>query len=329
MASWLPIVSPRHRLRTAAAVAASAVVGVVGGAGHGSADSTSVAPERDVSAPLSAAGCTTRREERQTREFTLRLPSSQGDRTAVVRVPARTAVARSPLVVALHGSGSSGRFMKRYSGLAEIGDEEGFTVAFPDATPQHRVWNLNAGSAPDDVGFVEELIEQVATVACVDPGRVFVVGVSNGGGLAARVGCELSGRVSGIVVVAGGFGGLPQCRPHRPVSVLEIHGSNDPVVPYRGDPRHGGAGDVRAWLAGWAQRDRCGSTMRPRTMAPRALRFDWRGCAPGTKLAHIQVLGGGHQWPGAKPPDPGPPSTFSAGQQAWQFLASLRAPRDE
>jgi polyhydroxybutyrate depolymerase len=282
-----------------------------------------------VSAPLSTTGCTTGREERQTREFTLRLPSAQGDRTALVRVPARAAVARAPLVVALHGAGGSGRFMKRYSGLAQLADEEGFTVAFPDATPQHRVWNLNAGSAPDDVGFVEQLIETVATVACVDPRRVFAVGVSNGGGLAARVGCELSQRVSGIVVVAGGFGGLPRCRPARPVSVLEIHGSNDPVVPYRGDRHDGRAGDVRAWLAGWARRDRCASTARPRVVAPRSLRFDWRGCAPGTRLAHIQVLGGGHQWPGAIPPDPGPPSTFSAGQQAWRFLAPLRAPRDE
>jgi polyhydroxybutyrate depolymerase len=308
---------------------AALALGLVGLTARGGADTRRVAPARDISAPLSAVGCATGREERQTREFTLRIPSPEGNRTAIVRVPARAAVARSPLVVALHGAGRTGRFMKGYSGLARLGDEDGFTVAFPDAMAPRRFWNLDASTGPDDVGFIEDLIEQVATVACVDPGRVFAVGVSNGGGLAARVGCELSGRVSGIVVVAGGFGGLPACRPAHPVSVLEIHGSNDATVPYHGDPRHGGAGDVRAWLASWAYRDHCAGTTRPRTVAPRSLRLDWRRCAPGTRLAHIQVLGGGHQWPGATPPDPGPPSTFSAAQQAWDFLGALRARPDE
>jgi polyhydroxybutyrate depolymerase len=227
-------------------------------------------------------------------------------------------------VIALHGGGATGPYMKRYSGLARVADRAGFTVVFPNATGAHRYWNLDPTSAPDDVGFVEALIERTATVACVDPARVFVVGVSNGGRLAARVGCELSQRVAGIVVVAGGFGHLPACHPLRPVSVLEIHGSDDPSYPYRGDPDDG-TGDVRTWLDGWAGRNGCAGPAPPRLMARRAVRFDWRGCAGGTALAHIEVLGGGHQWPGATPPDPGPPSTFSAAQQIWAFLAHLRS----
>jgi polyhydroxybutyrate depolymerase len=326
--SWFPIASRRRR-PVAVVLAAALALGLAGVAGPSGAEVPAVPPARDLSAPLSVAGCTAGREERQTREFTLRLATPQGERTALVRVPARAAVARSPLVVALHGGGRSGRFMKRYSGLGRIGDRAGFAMVFPDATGEHRFWNLDAGSAPDDVGFVEELIERVATVACVDPGRVFAVGVSNGGGLAARVGCELSERVTGIVVVAGGFSRLPACRPLRPVSVLEIHGSNDASVPYAGKPQDGRAGDVRAWLDGWARHDGCAGATRPRTVAPRAVRLDWRGCAAGVRLGHIQVLGGGHQWPGATPPDPGPPSTFSAARQAWAFLAPLRAPRGE
>lgn len=317
----------RRFLRAAMLLVATGVIGLVLASGRSGADPTAVAPTPDVSRPLSVAACDSADESPRTREFTLRLARPEGPRTALIRVPAGAAGRAAPLVVAFHGGGASGRFMMGYSGLARVSDRAGFIAVFPDATGAHRFWNLNATTGPDDVGFAEALIERVATVACVDPGRVFAVGVSNGGGLAARIGCELSERVAGIVVVAGGFGRLPACHPRRPVSVLEIHGSDDGSVPYRGDPEDGHAGDVRAWLAGWAHRDGCAGAGPPRRVAPRALRTDWRGCGENSALAHIEVLGGGHQWPGATPPDPGPASTFSAAQQAWAFLAPLRAPR--
>jgi polyhydroxybutyrate depolymerase len=305
--------SGRRPLRAAVLLAATVVIGLALAGGRSGAD-------------FSAAACANGAQQRQTREFTLHIARPEGDRTALVRVPARAAGRRAPVVVALHGGGASGRFMKGYSGLARVSDRAGFVAVFPDATGAHRFWNLNATTGPDDVAFAAALIERLASVACVDPARVFAVGVSNGGGMAARIGCELSDRVAGIVVVAGGFGRLPACHPVRPVSVLEIHGSDDAAVPYGGDPEDDRAGDVRTWLAGWAARDRCAGAGPRRTVAPRALRTDWRGCAAGVALAHIQVLGGEHQWPGATPPDPGPASTFSAARQAWAFLARLRAP---
>jgi polyhydroxybutyrate depolymerase len=317
----------RRFLRAAMLLVATGVIGLAVVGGRGGADSTAVAPARDVSRPLSVAACESSEENAHTRQFTLRLARPEGARTALIRVPAGAAGRASALVVAFHGGGASGRSMKGYSGLARVSDRAGFIAVFPDATGAHRFWNLNAATGPDDVGFAEALIERVATLACVDPARVFAVGVSNGGGLAARIGCELSQRVAGIVVVAGGFGRLPACHPPRPVSVLEIHGSDDASVPYGGDPEDGHAGDVRAWLAGWAQRDGCAVAGPPRRIAPRSLRTDWRGCRENSALAHIQVLGGGHQWPGSTPPDPGPASTFSAAQQAWAFLAPRRAPR--
>jgi polyhydroxybutyrate depolymerase len=308
-------------------VLATIVIGLAVVGGRSGADSAAVRLAADVSGPLASTGCAGDGQPRRTRELTLRLARPEGERTALVRVPAGAAARRSPLVVALHGGGGTGRFMEGYSGLAPVSDRAGFIAVFPDATGPRRFWNLDASKGPNDVAFAAALIERVATVACVDPARVFAVGVSNGGGLAARVGCELSGRVAGIVVVAGGFGRLPACHPARPVSVLEIHGTNDASVPYGGDPADGHAGDVGRWLAGWARRDRCSGATPSRRVAPRSVRTDWRGCAAGTALAHIRVLGGGHQWPGATPPDPGPRSTFSAAQQAWAFLAPLRAPR--
>ncbi len=75
----------------------------------------------------------------------------------------------------------------------------------------------------------------------MDPARVFAVGVSAGGMMAYRLGCELSGRVTGVGAVAGAMI-LDDCRPTRPLSVIEIHGTADQLVPYEGG-RTAGGGD--------------------------------------------------------------------------------------
>ncbi len=299
------------------------LVGLTGLGGTSDAAPNDVPPQR-VSSPLPVAGCKANRPRRQsTVQFTLHARTPDGDRAALVRVPARAAHRPATLVVALHGAGGDGTFMERYSGLGHAADRDGFVAVFPSAATPTHVWNLDVSSAPDDVGFVAALINQVATVACIDPARVFAVGVSNGGALTARLACELSDRIAGVVIVAGGFSRLPICTPARPVSVLEIHGSADPVVPYTGDPRNGRIGAVLPWVDAWAARDRCATVNTPQTVAPRTLRMDWSGCADGTRVAHIKVLGGRHQWPGATPPDPGPASTLSAARQTWSFLSRL------
>jgi poly(3-hydroxybutyrate) depolymerase len=58
--------------------------------------------------------------------------------------------------------------------------------------------------------------------------------------------------------------------------------------------------------------------------APRVTRLDWDGCRDGVAVAHLRIAGGTHQWPGATPPDPGPPSTIAAADVAWSFLRDRR-----
>lgn len=197
--------------------------------------------------------------------------------------------------------------MRRYSGLARIADREGFAVAFPTARDEKGIWELapEGDPATDDVTAVRSLLDSITTVACVDPARVSAVGISNGGGFTARLACELSDRLAGAVVVAGGFAHLPPCRPARPVSMLEIHGTSDRVVPYAGNPGvEDGRGAVRPWLAGWARRNGCRPGPRRRPAAHGTARLAWRG-RDGTRLEHLMILGGQHAWPGATRPTRG------------------------
>jgi polyhydroxybutyrate depolymerase len=245
-------------------------------------------------------------------------------RTALVHVPPGTAAGqRLPIVLAFHGSGSNGAAMAGYTGLSVVGDGEGFLAVYPYASS--GPWNQGSTSAtaPDDVRFTSDLLDVLEDRWCIDPRRVYATGVSAGGGMVARLGCQLSARIAAIAPVAGSYAALPPCHPDRPVSVLEIHGTSDAIVPYAGSPPKG-AGSVPAFLAGWRARDGCSSRTTQAHIASHTLQIDATRCAPGAAVRHIEILGGWHQYPGASPPDRGPRATISAAWQSWRFFAGKR-----
>ena len=250
-------------------------------------------------------------------------------RSAIVHVPtsARTGQAL-PVVLAFHGAGGTGQFMASYSGLQNVSDRQDFVSVFPSAARPHRRWvlaNEDAGG-PADIQFVSALLDRVPTLACTDPTRVYATGVSNGGGMAARVGCELSSRLAAIAPVAGGYSTLDHCRPDRPVSVLEIHGTADKVVPYQGRPPNH-AGSVPGFLAQWRGFDHCPAADQHHRYGPMTEQYLWSPCADGTQVEHLKIYGGGHAWPGASPADTAPTAPISAANAVWSFFRGhVRAP---
>jgi polyhydroxybutyrate depolymerase len=214
--------------------------------------------------------------------------------------------------------------METSTGLSRLSDREGFLVAYPSAYGSRARWNIAGTSgAPDDVAFIRQLLDDLARRACVDPRRVFATGVSNGGGMVARLGCDLSDRLAAVAPVAGGYSTLPPCLPARPVSVLEIHGGADPVVPYTGrGPAH--EGGVREFIENWVARDRCPRKPVRDVPAMRVRRADWSPCERRTGVAHIKMLDGGHAWPGgaALIEQRNGRAVLSATQQVWRFFAA-------
>jgi polyhydroxybutyrate depolymerase len=245
-------------------------------------------------------------------------------RSSVVHVPPSSARRRLPLVLALHGAGGSGAWMEASSGLSRLADRMGFIVAYPSATGTPARWNIAgaSGQAPDDVAFVHDLLAALESRTCVDSTRVFATGVSNGGGMVARLGCELSDRLRAIAPVAGGYSTLPACRPVRPVSVLEIHGTSDHVVPYAGRGR-GHAGDVLRFVRGWAKRDRCPRNAARSAPARTVRRLVWAPCEQGRVVEHLRVIGGEHEWPDIEH-ERGRRSVLSASAAVVRFFAGGR-----
>jgi polyhydroxybutyrate depolymerase len=231
-------------------------------------------------------------------DHTLTLDTPEGQRQVFLHAP-RGAYKPRPLVIALHGAGETGNEF--------AGDS---------------FWNIS-GQVPgaNDVEVLERSLDQLEAAVCVDPARVFVTGVSNGGGMTARVGCELSERLAGVAAVAGGYRSLPPCRPDRPLPVLEIHGTADQVVPYGGKPPDYG-GSVARWLAQWRRIDGCQGKADRLRPAPGVTEIAWRHCSAGTRVEHVRLDGQAHGWPGGSRTQP-PPAPFAATWRTWEFFRSL------
>jgi polyhydroxybutyrate depolymerase len=244
----------------------------------------------------------------------LRLKSGGLNRHAVLHVPPSAhAGDRLPLVVALHGAGGTGEGMEAYSGLDVVADGEGFAVLYPDAVPPRPFWNYTqAAGGPDDVGFIRDAVALTRQTICVPSPRVYATGISNGGSMAARLACVMSGTFAAVAPVAGSYSRQPSCAPDRPVSLLEVHGTSDASVPYS---------TVLPYVRGWAARDGCGPTPQRTKLDARTLRLDWGGCRSHARVAHIAVRGGIHQWPGGFPSTD---STFSGEWEVWRFLRAAR-----
>ena len=274
--------------------AAGLVIGLAVASGCGTAGGASVAPTACVPG------------DRQIGGVRLHLP------------PQARAGARLPLVIGLHGAGGTGEEFEQRTGLSDVGDEEGFATVYPNAASSRRFWSLNESAHPDDVPRVEAMLDAIEALGCTDPDRVYATGVSNGGGFAARLGCELSGRIAAVAPVAGGYRALDRCPGNRRASLLEIHGLADHVVPYRGIPPDY-KGHVPRFVARWARRDGCSA--RPvRTHPERGvLRLRYRGCQDGTAVEHLAIAGLDHGWVFR-----GSPADVEANEEIWRFFRGRR-----
>ncbi|HET8952585.1 MAG TPA: PHB depolymerase family esterase [Solirubrobacteraceae bacterium] len=245
---------------------------------------------------------------------------------ALLHVPAG-AKAPLPLVVAFHGAGGSGAGFEPESGLSISADRHGFAVLYPTAGSSRRFWSLNRRTAPDDVARLRDLLPRAERLACTDRRRVYATGVSNGGGFTARVACEMADTFAAAAPVAGGYSSLDRCPDGVRMPVLEIHGSDDQVVPYEGVGADR-AGDVRRYVSDWARRDGCDRTPRITHPARYVTWISHPRCDRGYSVEHVRFEGTDHGWPGSEPPYPHRhPAGLPARELVWQFFAGRRLQR--
>ncbi len=224
----------------------------------------------------------------------------------------------APLVLMLHGGGGNGRQVCRMKGgIAELAETERFLVLCPEGIDAH--WNASRAEAPyqprqeqiDDVGFLLRLLDHIASQYNVDENRFFVTGVSNGGMMTFQLACEAADRFAAAAPVIGSMAEGLDCRPARPLSLLVMNGTEDPLVPWEGGSVRLGERElgrvlpVEASVTFWVEANGCdpdpGRAWLPDKDpedGSRVERVTYTGCREGTQVVLYRVEGGGHTWPG-------------------------------
>ena len=190
----------------------------------------------------------------------------------------------------------------------------------------------------DDVEFMNQMLDQMATKASIDSARIYATGLSEGGFMAMRVGCALADRVAAVAPVGAAMPKTMICLPSRPVPIVMINGTSDPVVPHGGGTEHNlqlPVISVDDTAKAWAKIDRCNEKPAQSKlpahekggMETKVETYD--GCQQGAQVISYSIKGAGNTWPGGEQyqveKEVGKTSQdLDANETIWNFLVTKK-----
>lgn len=176
--------------------------------------------------------------------------------------------------------------------------------------PQGRQPNEEKRAAPaDDIAFFSQMLDQLGTKFSVDSSRIYAAGLSEGGFMSMRLGCALGDRIAAIAAVGAAMPKTMICLPPRPVPLVMINGTSDPVVPYGGGTEHNLSlpiVSVEDSAKAWAKIDRCEekpekSKLSAHDKGGMETKVDtYNGCQQNAQVVLYSVKGAGNTWPGGE-----------------------------
>jgi len=175
----------------------------------------------------------------------------------------------APLIIGLHGYTAESPYAQSYFQLEKVADKKGILTVYPSGSKDsngYLFWNATPAccnfdsSTVDDEAYLLSIIDSVSKDYAVDPTRIYIIGHSNGGFMAHRMACNQSDRIAAIVSLSGMTYSNPKsCKPTSPVSVLQIHGTNDAVISYTGGYLFSSAyPSARKTIDLWGKINECG-----------------------------------------------------------------------
>jgi polyhydroxybutyrate depolymerase len=237
-----------------------------------------------------------------------------------------------PAVVMLHGISEDADSFAELTKMNTKADREGFITVYPEGNPilhnsTHLAWNVpnwdifHPARHADDVQFVSDVIDRVTKELSIDPNRTYVAGFSNGGMLAQEVASHNSDKVAAVALVGTALSGKDK-EPANAVSVIDIHGTSDPVVPYGNwdnSFKLVNMEPVSYTSAYWKKADGIESS-GDKSVKGNLILQDSVNAKTGVEVKQIGVIGGTHTWPSPDASDTADQS-LQATDEIWDFFS--------
>ena len=285
----------------------------------------------------------------------------EGQRSYMIATPEHSAAGLRPLVILLHGHGGSGKQLLGQERIhspmqvwLDIADREQLVVIAPDGLrgkdnlPGWNDCRSDSSTNPhaDDLGFIAALIERAVAEYHADPARVYVMGMSNGGGMVYRLATEMPGKLAAFAAVAAPSAVASLCSaPAHPLPALIVHGTEDNIVPFNGGEvggallrGRGKTGSAPDAVALWRKLDQLDGAPVETTFPHRgdsgttATRSVWGADPHQLQVEFIRVEHGGHTEPSLQKPVQWAirallgrqNGDFEMAEEAWSFFRDKR-----
>ena len=250
---------------------------------------------------------------------------------------ASSAPPNCPLVLVCHGYSGTAQGIMDYSQFNALAEEFGFAVCYPQGTLDgsnttffNVGYDFQNNQTVDDVAFVEELIDSLQAMHSLSEQDVFCTGMSNGGDFSYMLACQASETFKAIAPVAGMIMQdiMDDCNPVNEVSILEIHGTQDNVTYWQGDPNNNDGWGAYTSIPNTIDffTNMFGLTALSSAVFPDIDPTDgstvnsdkYSQFGSCTQVWLYTVNDGGHDWPGAWGN-----MDISASREAWLFFEQL------
>lgn len=242
-----------------------------------------------------------------------------------------------PLVFVCHGYTGTAQGIMDYSEFNALAEEFGFAVCYPQGIEDsfgntffNVGYDFQNNETVDDVAYIQHLSEHLHTNNSLSEEDVFCTGLSNGGDFAYMLACQASETFKAVAPVAGMILQeiMDNCNPESEVSIFEIHGTEDDVTYFEGDPNNidnwGAYPSVPDMISFWTDfynldvqtSEQLADTNPNDGSTVAADKYSQENSC--TQVWLYTIEGGGHDWPGAWGN-----MDISASKEVWLFFEQL------